>query len=361
MGTGRVSLYRKLIHFWVSEMMRIDKVDRDLLALMGLFALATYCAASVLSYGVLAWGDVLSVYLQLGILATSAGIVAIIVQCTLEARRTGVSPLMLVGRRLRDLRFWAWLTVPALIAPIFMASFTITKILIGRTVGFTWDPFFADLDATIFGMDPWRLTHAVFGSPLAATVLEGAYVGWGAVGIFSMPLVVALASRDQTARFLIAMLLTWAVAGLLFAAMFASAGPCFAHIFAPEVSERFQPLIDRLGILLGSESPIHRTQAYLAANWNAPVAIKGGGISAFPSVHVGVAALYVIAAWRQPALRIAAIGFALMIGLGSVYFGYHYVVDGIASIGIAYGCWVTASKIGAVVASRHQRTVVLVA
>ena len=143
-------------------------------------------------------------------------------------------------------------------------------------------------------------------------------------------------------------------------AMFASAGPCFAYIFAPELGERFKPLIDRLDLLLGRDSVLHYTQAYLAANWNAPVAVKGGGISAFPSVHVGVVVLYVIAAWRQPRLRAVAIGFALMIGLGSVYFGYHYVVDGIASIGIAYGAWITAGKIVAAVASRHQRAAVLV-
>lgn len=339
--------------------MRLDKVDRDLLALIGLFALATYCAASVLSYGVLAWGDVVSVYLHLGILAASAGIVAVIVQCTLQARRTGASPLRQVGQRLRDLRFWAWLTVPALIAPIFMASFTITKILIGRTVGFTWDPFFADLDAAIFGTDPWRLVHAALGGPLVATVLEAFYIGWGAVGIFSMPLVIALASRDHTARFLIALLLTWAIAGLLFAAMFASAGPCFAYLFAPELGARFQPLIDRLDLLLGRDSALHYTQAYLAANWNAPVAVKGGGISAFPSVHVGVVVLYVIAAWRQPRLRAAAIGFAVMIAIGSVYFGYHYAVDGLASIGIAYGAWIAAGKIVALIANRHQRAAVL--
>lgn len=343
----------------VTEGMRIDRIDRDLLALLGLFALAVYCAASAFSYGTLQWGDVLSSYFVMGVVATAAGIIAVIGRCTLQAGRAHTSALAEVRKGLGDLRLWAWLTIPGLIAPIFLASFTIAKILIGKKLGFTWDPFFANLDADIFGTDPWRLAHAIIGTQFGTNILEACYVGWGLALVLSMPLVIALASRDHAAKFLLAMLLTWVIAGLCFAAVFASAGPCFAYLFSPALSDRFKPMTDQLTLMLGHDDVIHQTQTYLAAYWNAPVAVKGGGISAFPSVHVGVAALYAIAAWRRPTLRLTTILYALTIWIGSIYFGYHYAVDGIASLGIAYGSWVIAGKTVALIVNRHHRSTAL--
>src|SRR5215470_17948441 len=140
--------------------MKFDRFDRDLLALIGLITLATFAVASTLSRGVLQWGDVLSTYLAIGLLGVVAGIIPVIVFRTFDARRAGTSPLAGVLKGLADLRLWAWLAVPGVIAPIFLGSFTITKTLIGIRLGFSWDPFFADLDRAIFGMDPWHYTHA---------------------------------------------------------------------------------------------------------------------------------------------------------------------------------------------------------
>ncbi|HET6618985.1 MAG TPA: phosphatase PAP2 family protein [Dongiaceae bacterium] len=325
-----------------------------MLVLFGIITLATFGLATAFSYGVLHWGDVLSVYLQIGLLGVAAGIVPAIVLRTFDARRIGKSPLKEVLSGLSDLRLWAWLAVPGFIAPIFMASFTIAKTLIGIKLGFTWDAFFADLDRLLFGTDPWRYTHAIFGTTAGSEFLEFFYVGWGAPMAFSMPLVIVMARREHAAKFLLAMFLTWAVAGLCLAALFSSAGPCFAHIFDPAVAERFAPLNDRLALLLGNDDAIRLTQMYLAKYWNAKVAVKGGGISAFPSVHVGVAFLYVVASWRTPLLRHGSMVFASFIWIGSIHFGYHYAVDGIASAGIAFGCWMAAGRIVALIAARHQ-------
>lgn len=339
--------------------MRIDRLDRDLLALFGLIALAVFCAASALSHGLLEWGDVLAVYLQIGLLGTAAGIIAVIVHRTLAARRIRESPLKEVARGLVDGKLWAWLAVPGIIAPIFMASFTVGKTLIGIRLGFTWDAFFADLDEAIFGTDPWRLTHAVFGTTFGSRFLKLFYVGWGAAVAFSMPLVIVMARREHAGTFVLAMFLTWLIAGLFMAALFSSAGPCFIEAFSPELGKRFAPLNEQLAALLGSNDAIHMTQDYLAKNWNGKVAVKGGGISAFPSVHVAVVVLFVIASWRVPIMRYVSMLFAALIWIGSVHFGYHYAVDGIASAGIAAGSWTIASKTVTVIADRHQRASVL--
>jgi hypothetical protein len=338
--------------------MRIDGFDRDLLALFGLITLALFCAASTLSHGVLQWGDVLPVYLQIGFLGVVAGVIAVIACRTLGAQSAGQSPLKEVLKGLTDLRAWAWLSVPGIVAPIFMASFTIGKTLLGTKLGFTWDAFFADLDKAIFGTDPWQLTHAVFGTTYGSEFLKVFYVGWGAVVAFSMPLVIVMAHREHAAKFVLAMFLTWTITGLFLAALFSSAGPCFVAAFDPELGQRFAPLNDQLAALLGSNDAIHMTQEYLAKHWNAKVAVKGGGISAFPSVHVAVVVLYVIASWRTPVLRYVSILFAILIWIGSVHFGYHYAVDGLASAGIASVCWMIASRTVALIAGRRQHVAV---
>jgi hypothetical protein len=334
--------------------MRIDGIDRDLVVLFGLIALVTFAVGSVLSYDVLHWGGVVSSYLLIGFLSILVGVIPRVVFPTFEARRTGKSPLAEVWKSLSDLKLWVWLAVPGFIGPMFMASFTVTKSLIGIKLGFTWDEYFADLDKSIFGMDPWHYTHAVFGSETGSKFLEFWYVGWGVLSAFSMPLVVVFAGREHSAKFLLAMFLTWAIAGLCLAALFASAGPYFAGYFDPALKERFAPLKHQLALLLGRDDVIRMTQHYLAKHWNTDMAVSGGGISAFPSVHVAVAVLYVIASWRKPLLRYASLFFAMMIWIGSIHFGYHYAVDGIASVGIAYAAWTVASRTVTLIANRYR-------
>jgi hypothetical protein len=76
---------------------------------------------------------------------------------------------------------------------------------------------------------------------------------------------------------------------------------------------------------------------------------RGGGISAMPSMHIAVTAIYVFAAWGHRYWQQATIAFAAIIWLGSVYFGYHYVTDGPVAFAIAGVCWIASKKlIGAV-------------
>ncbi len=66
----------------------------------------------------------------------------------------------------------------------------------------------------------------------------------------------------------------------------------------------------------------------------------GSGISAFPSVHVGLAAVTLLYLWeRSRILAPFGVLFATMIMFSSVYHGWHYAVDGYISIIAVTALW----------------------
>lgn len=258
------------------------------------------------------------------------------------AREGADSPLLMVRDRLRERA--PYLLLPALIFPLFLASFTATKSAIPFLVGYTWDPFWAQADRAIFGDDVWRIAHRWLGSG-ATRPLEWIYVaGWGIGLIFVMALMPLNASAKFTGKFYSAMMATWLVAGTAMAYMFSAAGPVFAHLVTTSQADQFGDLRAVLNATLKPHGPIWTTQLYLPEALYSHEAVKGGGISAMPSMHLGAAAIYVIGARRTPWLT-PAILFWLTIFVASGFFGYHYWVDGIVAAGVAAGCWVGADRL----------------
>ena len=234
--------------------------------------------------------------------------------------------------------------LPTLVFPIFLVGFTTAKSSIPALVGYRWDAFWADADAIIFGIDAWKIPHAV---------LDPDYMGvWGllyatvwflVLGLFKANVVIYAAPR-RIGVIYTAMLGTWLVGGWFFAYCFSAAGPIFAHLFDVSLAERFEPLRDAIYNSKGQGGAIRLTQEYLTVAMYSSVAVEGGGISAMPSMHLGAASIYVLAArgtrWLAPALA-----FWMIIFVGSAYFGWHYWVDGIVAAGIARGCWALAEAI----------------
>lgn len=230
------------------------------------------------------------------------------------------------------------LLLPGVIQPLFFASFTAAKTSIAPLMSFTWDGVFTAFDAAIFDGDPWLLTHASIGSQ-GSHALELFYTTiWGVALVFSQPFIAMYASRRAAGTFFLALNLTWLIGGLLLAFSMPAAGPIFAHLFDPTLTDRFKDLHTSLARHIHPDGPIFSTQQYLAAMLEKKMAEEGGGISAMPSMHVATAMIYVLAAqgtrWFWP-----AIVFTVLTCIGSVHFGYHYAVDGIVAIVIAGLCW----------------------
>ena len=264
------------------------------------------------------------------------------------ARKLADRPMAIVAQKLRERL--PLLILPALILPLFMSGFTAAKSAIPFLVGYSWDSVWAAADRLIFGEDVWRLTHRLLGTS-SSRVWEWFYTsGWGYVLFCSAPFVALYARHRTIGVFFTAMFATWLIGGVALAYACSSAGPVFAGAFDPSLAPRFAELRHFITVDLAG-GPIQQTQLYLERAVQSHAALKGGGISAMPSMHLGAAAIYVLAS-RGTRFHIPAIAFWILIFVGSGYFGYHYWVDGIAGALIAFLCW-TGTK---ALCSHQQRT-----
>lgn len=261
---------------------------------------------------------------------------------------TGRPGWALAWRRFRQHYLTPTRVAGALIAGLTVAVsinvFGAWKLSIPRIHPFDWDARLAAFDRALHGGHyPWELLQPLLGHPAITNALDITYFTW-------LPLLAVVCAwqawsprRDLRLRFFLSFVLVWILLGDVAATLLSSAGPCFygrlvagpnpfAALFAyhAQVGE-----IHRLG------SPL--VQDALWQHYIGATATPYTGISAMPSIHVSMPVLYTLLGWRiSRRLGLAFAAYALVIWLGSIHLGWHYAVDGYASlIGVAAIWWVT--------------------
>lgn len=194
----------------------------------------------------------------------------------------------------------------------FLYSITFLKSMIPVVIPFWADELFAATDRALF-IDPQALALA---SKPALPAIGLFYGLWHATHLGGI-LWVLHWKHGNKSRHILSFMLTWSI-GMAFAYLFSSKGPLFTGVYDPGVAPE----------------SVRMAAEFLWANYQAKGALIGGGISAFPSMHVALAAWLAIVlqdrGWPK-------LGVAYLIGVFacSIILGWHYTLDGVAGIAIA--------------------------
>jgi hypothetical protein len=223
---------------------------------------------------------------------------------------------------------------------IFQGTFTSIKNLLPLLRGgFLYDRVLADVDVWLsFGTDPWRLLHAPLGNGIVSGVVDWNYSVLWFLLCFGALFYVVTSPRaaNVRVRYVSMFMLVWLACGNVLAGVFISAGPVFYGLVTGD-EDRFS---DHLNLLASSDATSSAVafQRYLWSLHESGTAGLGSGISAFPSVHVGLIALIAFFA-MEVSHRFGIVSFAylVLVMASSVYLGWHYAIDGYASVLVVAG------------------------
>lgn len=328
-------------------------------AAAGALAVGLYLVL-VLSTGRVPIGDfarLLAFYLKTSFsLWLFIGLLALLVELYRNRPRSGPGPspltvIVALGRARWDRDRFASLFWPPLLFAALMASFNAFKQMVLPVAGFAYDPAFAEVDKFLFlGSDPWRVTHAFFGSPNATWLVDRAYHGWFvpmSVGVLLCAWLPASTYRLRN-QYLLSYIAIWIGIGSVLAFLLPSAGPCYYENFAgsyPSFAELNDSLVTAQAAA-GAKLTALSNQAGLLRAFGGDSLAVGAGISAMPSVHNGLAVLFAIAGWRvSKLLGCALAAYAVLIWVGSIHLGWHYAIDGLAAAGLTLGIWLVAGRV----------------
>lgn len=224
-----------------------------------------------------------------------------------------------------------------------MAAFTTFKLAIPKFVPFYADPFLAQADSWLHGGDPGLFAHALV--PGWAQYPLGYLYGpiWFLLWFGLLALVTLNRNAVLRKRYYWAMSLTVCLLGTVAATLFSSVGPIFYDRFIE--GQRFADLMVAI-----RQSAIgdymNQASGYLLTSYESGQTAMGTGISAMPSMHLAIVTLNAcMLTGINRYLGLLAWLYVAAILLGSVYLGWHYALDGYASIAAVSLIWWVCGRV----------------
>ncbi len=231
---------------------------------------------------------------------------------------------------------------------IFMAAFATVETSFSMVMPFYADEYFASMDRWLFfGQDAWVVVHRYFpelGAPLVDVIYGRIWIPL--VFLFPFYLVLFDKNKERIARYILLYFVAFFVVENVLALMFLSVGPVyFDTYYGMDSFAGLQGALETSGV---SASHIGKVQTILGEVFFANDGTQASDVAAFPSVHVSsimVVALY--AGERSRILGVVMAVYVATIVFMSVYTGYHWMVDGLASvlIMVAAGWWLKRSRL----------------
>lgn len=262
-----------------------------------------------------------------------------------------IIPIIVVKRR-GDLALKLLKALGVLVfCSLFSLSFVMIKSSLPHIAPFWADPMLAEIDRVVhFGVDPWVITHQFQAVISNQFVLYFYHHIWLVPAIF-MPVLLFLIDSDtaRVSRFVLLWLFVNIGLGNILALIFLSGGPIYyEQITGVDRFDGFTASIHSIGMM---KDWLAEFSSLLWDGYDLDAALPPG-ISAFPSVHLGMACVFILYIWeRYRRFWPAAALVLLMYQFFSVYIGWHYAVDGYFSILAVIGIWIWLRKYG----SKHRK------
>ena len=296
-----------------------------------LVAMAAFAALELL-WWTIAWSHGIAPSPRLGsyILFACAGLAA----ATLIRVASGASPWA-AGR----LSVVAATLLVAIAASLFLPL----KFAIPHEVAFWLDRPLAAAERALLGIDPWLALDRAVG--WAAVPMDWLYGAWLPVQSVMLFLVILARPSPAKSRALTAYSAAWFLLGVAAAALFASAGPLFYdRLLGGNEFAALGETLRRRGVWIALAESDDMWASFATGT---PGAVAG--ISAVPSLHVAIS-LWIWLTARTMAPRAApfAAVYFLLIWVGSVQLGWHYVADGLAgALGMLAIWWLADGRFAA--------------
>lgn len=273
----------------------------------------------------------------------------------------GVVAGIVVSAALRQLRVhlaairsWRWVaSTLVLIAGVSILGFLygmlkITVHLVRRT---SWDAALWEADRWLMlGVSPNVFLLEALSQPLFYRTFDRLYaVAFAATMFASFLLIFGWRDRRDQFGYLAGSVVLWLGGAWLYFA-FPSLGPAYAFYDVWDGVREYFPTTMRIQRMLINN---HLRVLEMARGARGiPIHIHMG-IAAFPSLHVGFHAYF--AFWLQrlvPKLRVVGWLLVVVMFIGSVITGWHYMIDSVAGIVLAWISW----RVGRWVAERREET-----
>lgn len=223
-------------------------------------------------------------------------------------------------------------------------AFTTLKHEYAKLVPFFADPLLASLDARLHGEDPWRMLRGLLPSALEFPLFLLYSVLWFAEVIAGVITAAFLADRGLRERYLATFTFTVLSLSTAVRLMLSSAGPVFYDRI--HGGARFADLIASLEAS-GAGRAVLRITGYLYTSYATDTTVLGTGIAAMPSLHVALAFLNAMFFSRfGRAAAVLGWSYFAVILFGSVYFGWHYALDGYVSMAVVLTLWLAFRRSG---------------
>jgi hypothetical protein len=200
----------------------------------------------------------------------------------------------------------------------------------------TWDAALWDLDrAVCFGMSPSLFLTGLFANPWFLETLDLVYSRlYFFLIVLSVPLLLVLPTLPRRMAFLTAYMSIWIAGSVLYLA-FPSWGPVFV------VSSVFSDSLHYMPATVGVQSILFEEISSLVRDPLGPRQVQFGCVAAFPSLHLAVVTVFAVASrWTSRPWFVGNALAVLVMLIGSVVTGYHYLIDGWAGIALGLlACW----------------------